>query len=168
MVCSSMKYGFDFTAANKYRSINLDLKQARFVLIDYAIAHPVPFSIEQAKCLVTKAMGAKHSNIVDELIANNLISLNNDGVIAYLYPVSCVETVHRVKLADGREFCAMCALDTLGCAATFGMPVEIHSVTKDTQESVHAQITPNGINTINPPDLLVSYYDSWAEGCINY
>ena|GEM_PF-2936655 len=134
-----MKHMFDFTAANKYRSLDPDLHRARFDLIDFAIARQKPFSVEQAKEIVAKTSHDKASTLLDELIQRNLIGLDTSEEIAYLYPVSCVETAYRVRLADTREFWAMCAIDSLGCAATFGMPVEISALTKDTNEAVYAK-----------------------------
>jgi len=163
-----MRNDLEFTAANKYRKISPELQRARFSLIDYAIANPEPFSVERGGSVIAEALGDESRELLQSMIDRNLIGLNEDGDISYLYPVSCEETSHRVRLADGREFCAMCAIDALGCAATFGMAAEINSATKDTEEDVHAFVTPGGIESITPDGLSVSYYDSWIEGSVNF
>ena len=163
-----MKNTFDFTAVNKYLNLPEAINKARFALIDYEIANHGYIPLDKAVTILMENGLSDSEKLLDELIKNNYISLGPTDEIGYLYPVSCEETDHRVKLADGREFYAMCAIDAMGCAATFGMDVEIFSYCKDTEDPVYAKITPDGISEITPANMYVSYYDSWAEGCINY
>gem|GEM_PF-5092416 len=71
-----------------------------------------------------------------DLGIKSIIGSNNEGEICYLYPLSIPGTRHRARLADGREFRTICAVDSLGCAATFGMPVEAFSFCRDTDTSL--------------------------------
>ena len=158
-----MKQSFDFTAKLRFYKERPVLRQARFALLDYAVARQRPFCVEAAAEALTLVFGSDASDLVEELIDGNQISCNADGEIAYLYPVSCEETDHRVRLADGREFWAMCAIDSLGSAATFNMDAQVLSVTKDTGEAVHAWVSPSRLERIEPEGLLVSYYDGWAK-----
>lgn len=163
-----MKHTFDFTTANKYKNLAPHINQVRFALIDYEIAHHGCIPLAKGIEIAEKAGVREGAKILEEMVSKNYISLNEMTEISCLYPVSCEETGHKVKLADGREFYAMCAVDAMGCAATFGMDVELSSYCKDTGEQVKAKITPQGITSISPDELYVSYYDSWAEGCYNY
>ena len=54
---------------------------------------------EIIQCLIDK-----DGMVVDEEAKN----------VNFIYPVSSLETNHRVTLADGREFTAMCAIDAMG------------------------------------------------------
>ena len=53
-------------------------------------------------------------DILDVLHSRDGFSADEEGNINFIYPVSALPTAHRVSLAGGREFWAMCAIDAIG------------------------------------------------------
>jgi len=147
-----MKTGFDFSKAGKYKFLSDEAKVGRFLLIDYVIENGAAVSL-------ASAAGMIGLTALDELLASHIVDLDADGNIGHLYPVSAAETGHSVTLADGRRFNTMCAIDSLGCPATFHMDCEISSFCRDTGESVYIKLTENGIIG-TAPDIFVSYVDN--------
>ena len=96
-----------------------------------------------------------------------MVVLDADGRVKFAYPVSTVATSHKVTLADGRMFYAMCAIDALGCCFTFGQPVTVESACQACGEPLHVQV--NGVNEIvaEPPGAYAVHvdldkYEDWA------
>ena len=157
-----MNNSFDFSTNGKYKKISKELSLARFSLINAVITGRKAVPMDQATLL------CGGGDIIDALLAQNIVGLDENGEIGYLYPVSAHATGHRVRLADGREFDTMCAIDSLGCSATFGMDAEIFSFCKDTGLPVSI-VVENGVMTrVNPQGMYVSYYDSWTDGSFNF
>lgn len=65
--------------------------------------------------------------LIADLVRQDGMVTNERGDVEFIYPVSAVPTRHRVRLADGREFSAMCAIDAMGATFTFGQDTEVHS-----------------------------------------
>ena len=157
-----MNSSFNFSTIGKYKKLRPELSAVRFAIIDRVIATgcPVPMNSAIDICAST--------GFVDELIAGNYLGLDENGEIGYLYPVSAYPTGHRVRLSDGREFDTMCAIDSLGCATTFGMDAEIFSFCKDTEASVKIEVRNGIMEKVLPEGMYVSYYDSWTDGSFNF
>lgn len=66
-------------------------------------------------------------DVLAELAAEDFLTLNGSGRIEAAYPFSAVPTPHRVRLANGVEVWAMCAIDALGVAAMLHQDVAITS-----------------------------------------
>jgi alkylmercury lyase len=64
-------------------------------------------------------------------------------------------TPHRLKL-EGRTLFAWCALDALLFPVLLGQPASIESPCRGTGEPVHIEVTPAGIETVEPPSAVVS------------
>jgi len=153
-----MNSTFGFSKANKYKNISGDLKAARFLLIDHVIEtkKAIPFE---------KAAEITGLDKLNELIKKNIVNLNDNNEIAYLYPVATAITGHSVRLQDGRRFDTLCAIDSLGCASTFNMDCEVFSFCKDTGASVNLKILQRKIETALPTtNLFVSYFDNVGGG----
>ncbi|NTV12566.1 MAG: hypothetical protein HGA96_01315 [Desulfobulbaceae bacterium] len=67
------------------------------------------------------------AELVSALQAKGLLVRNHGGEIAFVYPVSSLPTPHRVTLADGRSFYAMCAIDALGSSSEFAQDATVTS-----------------------------------------
>ena len=153
-----MNTTFNFSTVNKYNAISDELKKSRFILIDYVIQKKKTISFSKAIELVGQ-------NNLKELIAKDIIHTNINNDIVSLYPVATAETMHRVKLEDGRQFYTMCAIDSLGCSSTFNQDCEIFSICKDTNESVYIKISEQKIIKATPTtDLYVNYFDGVVSG----
>ena len=64
-------------------------------------------------------------------------------------------TPHRLEL-EGRTLFAWCALDSLLFPILLGWPAGIESPCRCTGESVHFEMTPAGIEAVEPPSAVVS------------
>ena len=64
-------------------------------------------------------------------------------------------TPHRLGL-EGRTLFAWCALDALVFPALLGRPASIESPCRGTGELVHIEVTPAGIEAVEPPFAVVS------------
>ena len=153
-----MNSTFNFSTKNKYNSIPDEVKKARFSLIDYVIEKKKSIPFDKAVEIVG------HDNL-NELIVKDIIHTDTNNEIISLYPVATAETIHIVKLEDGRQFNAMCAFDSLGSSSTFNQDCEVFSRCKDTNESIYLKISKQKIIRILPAsDLFVNYFDGLVEG----
>jgi alkylmercury lyase len=64
-------------------------------------------------------------------------------------------TPHRLEL-EGRTLFAWCALDALLFPDLLGRPASIESPCRGTGDPVHIEVTPAGIETVEPPSAVVS------------
>jgi alkylmercury lyase len=64
-------------------------------------------------------------------------------------------TPHRLEL-EGHTLFAWCALDALLFPVLLGRPAGIESPCRGTGEPVHIELTPGGIETVEPPSAVVS------------
>lgn len=89
------------------------------------------------------------------------------GNVNFVYPVSALPTTHRVRLADGRQFFAMCAVDALGAAFAFGQDLHVESRCAECGAPVSAAVRDGRLHELSPPDLHVLHVDlnrcrNWA------
>lgn len=94
----------------------------------------------------------------------------DDGRILFAYPISGLETAHNIKLADGRTFWSMCAIDSLGSTFTFHQDVEIDSICSQTGEKVHLVISNGRIIEHYPEEIHAIHVNleehaEWASSC---
>ncbi len=64
-------------------------------------------------------------------------------------------TPHRLEL-EGRTLFAWCALDALLFSVLLGRPASIESPCRGTGEQVHIEVTPAGIEIVEPPSAVAS------------
>ena len=100
----------------------------------------------------------------------NIFVADEEGNINFIYPVSALPTNHRVTLEDGRNFYAMCAIDSMGTAFTFKQNVHIESVCSQCGEKVVVDIKDQEIAYVEPDTLHVLHVDlnkstNWADSC---
>lgn len=110
-----------------------------------------------------------HSKI-DVLAEKRVIVLNANGDIVCAYPVSALPTHHKVRLADGKEFFAMCAVDALGAAFAFAQDIAVDSRCSRCHAPVHVVIREGSLAEFSPPGLHVLHADlnksdNWAMSC---
>ncbi|MFD4322429.1 organomercurial lyase [Streptomyces sp. NPDC058548] len=80
--------------------------------------------------------GRTAREVLAELGREDFLTLDETGQIRAGYPFSAVPTRHRVRLAEGVEAWAMCAIDALGIAAMLKTDVVISSTDPVTGEPV--------------------------------
>jgi hypothetical protein len=143
----------------------------RSALLDCLIAAqaPTPFAAAGA------ALGwppARTAAAAAGIVAQKLVVLDAEGAVVLAYPVSTSPTGHRVTLADGRTFYAMCAIDALGCHAEFGQAVHIGGSCQACGEPIQMTVGAPGEDaagafSAEPPTAYAVHvdlakYEDWA------
>ncbi len=88
-----------------------------------------------------------------------------DPAITHAYPFSNELTPHGVRLADGPEVYAMCAIDALGMPFMLKRDAEIDSACAECGEAIHIEIKDAGVARVSPPGIVV-WYAAVADGCV--
>ena len=99
------------------------------------------FDLEEDKVAVLGKLqmsGKEYKEICEKLLEEDGMVLDGTKV-NFIYPVSALPTNHKVTLADGRTFTAMCAIDAIGAAFTIHQDAEVHSVSAVSGEPVFVE-----------------------------
>jgi hypothetical protein len=137
----------------------------RIVLMERTIERGGPLNIEAAA-----RGGGLYPNapsLIDSLIAKRAVVKDEEGNLNFIYPVSALPTRHRVSLEDGRRFSAMCAIDAMGTAFTFGQDVEVESQCNECGQRIFVRIERGELAEVTPSSLRVLHvdlnrFDNWA------
>lgn len=111
---------------------------------------------------LTDRTGRSTAEVLAALHEIDAIRLSPGGDIAVAYPFSAAPTRHRVRLDNGIEVHAMCAVDALGMSAMLGMDTEIDSADATTGNPV--TITMTGGRTRWEPASAVVFIGIAAGG----
>jgi hypothetical protein len=87
------------------------------------------------------------------------------GEILAAYPFSARPTPHRLRLLNGREVFAMCAMDALGVSAMLDQPVLIHSHCIHCATPILLEVQGERLATIQPSAVVV-WYQAAAADCV--
>ena len=84
--------------------------------------------------------------------------------------LSALPTPHRVRMADGRGFYAMCAVDALGSGFEFGQDVAVVSSCSQCGMPVSVSLSGEKVAGAEPESLQVlhvalDHYGDWAASC---
>lgn len=158
---------------NKYRNLNQIQKNIRVSIMDMIIEKERPVSLDESVVFLEDKLNLKKEYIKETLklfIDKNIMVVDDDGYINFIYPVSAHTTMHRVKLADNREFNAMCAIDALGWRCTFNQDIDINSKCYVTGKEINISIRDGKVSSLNNPDLRVLHlnlekHENWASSC---
>lgn len=157
---------------NKYRNLNQIQKNIRVSIMDMIIEKERPVSLEESVVFLEDKLNLKKEYIKEtlELFIDKNIMVVDAGYINFIYPVSAHSTMHRVKLADNREFNAMCAIDAMGWRCTFNQDIDIKSRCYVTGNEINISIKDGKITSLNNPDLRVLHlnldkHENWAANC---
>lgn len=71
--------------------------------------------------------GRTAGEVLDELAAEDFLTLGADGRVRAAYPFSAAPTAHTVRFPDGTTVWSMCAIDALGVPAMLGTDAVITS-----------------------------------------
>lgn len=110
------------------------------------------------------------ARMIGELADLHIVVLGTEGEVRFAYPVSGLPTSHRVTLADGRSFSAMCAIDAMGCAFTFGQDVDVESRCHGCGEPIRLEMRDGRLAGVEPSGVYVLHVDlsvpeNWAGSC---
>jgi len=105
--------------------------------------------------------------MIETLSEKKAAIVSDDGDVDFVYPVSALPTCHKVTLADGRGFTAMCAIDAIGSAFAFEQDVQVHSKCHTCDRPVEVEVRDGEIGRHNPEETRVLHvdlakFDVWA------
>lgn len=138
-------------------------RKARMRIIDAILATGQACNIHAPTCPASPQE-------IEELMSRQAMVIDASGNINFIYPVSALPTGHRVRLADGRHFSAMCAIDAMGAAFTFRQKIAIHSECSTCHTPVHLELDTERLHHVAPTRVHVLHMDlngldNWAASC---
>lgn len=87
------------------------------------------------------------------------------GEILGAYPFSARPTAHRLRLLNGKEVYAMCAVDALGVSAMLKQPVSIYSRCAYCDEPISLEVRGETLAIAHPSSVVV-WYQAASANCI--
>lgn len=156
----------------KYRCLTDEQKAIRISIMDCIIDNGGSVNIELAKKWVKEHMESSEETIdatFKQFIDTNVMVVIDDE-ITFIFPVSGKSTNHRITLEDGRSFCAMCAIDSIGTSYTFKQPVTINSMCAATGKEIELKVDNGKVLYTNNPGMYIIHVDllkntDWANAC---
>ena len=110
---------------------------------------------------------ADTNSTIDQVLARlhdaDILRLDPAGAIAVAYPFSVHPTRHRVRILDGPDVHAMCAVDALGISPMLGAETEISSTDPLTAQPITVQVA-DGQGNWRPATAVVVVATRAAEG----
>lgn len=147
--------------------------EVRLFIIEFTINNQRPFHLEDDMEEVFKALqmeAAEYEDIISVLLQKDGMVIDEEKNVNFIYPVSALPTGHRVTLADGRCFTAMCAIDAMGSAFTLHQDTQIDSACAVCGEPIHITIKNGKVETYEPKTLHALTFplgelENWAGDC---
>lgn len=110
--------------------------------------------VEQGGSIPVAVVGAAFPDLSRDAVWDTLVTLDEEdliqvreGRVDIAYPFSAAPTAFVVRLANGRERYACCAIDALGIAPMLGQRVHIRSQCHHCQEALEFDADPDGPST---------------------
>ncbi|MFW2438462.1 MAG: organomercurial lyase [Arenicellales bacterium] len=115
--------------------------------------------------IAEQAGDERTDEILERLAADDLIVLSGDRKeITGAYPFTVEQRVHRVNI-NGRDACAMCALDALSIAPMCNASTRILSQCHVTETPVEIQMNSDKVLSAIPADVHVGIRWQSTSGC---
>lgn len=158
---------------NKYRSLDELQKGVRISIMDMIIEEGRPVNLSEVRVWVSNKLNLDDkyvNNTLEFFIEKNIMVVDDEKNINFIYPVSAIPTMHKVTLADGREFSSMCAIDALGCRCTFNQDISIKSMCCVTGNEVEISVVDDKVDYVNNDSLRILHlnldkFENWAANC---
>lgn len=153
--------------------LSTEEKKARRFLMNYTIDNGRPFNLGEMTEDIAKGIGFSKDEMTvlfGNLLNKAAIVVDEEKNVTFMYPVSALPTNHRITLADGRSFCAMCAIDGMGTAFTFKQDVTIDSKCSNCGNPIHVEIKNGELVNFTPEDMHILHVDlnknqNWSGNC---
>lgn len=157
----------------EYSRLSQIEQRVRKSLINYVVNNSIPFNInlDSLDLLdIDKISEFSVKEIIRGLVAKKILSMDGEGDINFLYPVSALPTHHRVSLGDGRSFYSMCGIDALGSTMTFNQDVHIESVCSHCGEKIVIEVKDRKLDYLSSQEIHVIHMEAaenedWAVNC---
>ena len=159
---------------NMHQKFTPRQNELRLFIMNFIVDNGRPFNLDSDRQTAMDAlnMGAEeYQEITDILQERDGMVIDEDSQdVNFIYPVSALETKHRVTLADGRSFCAMCAIDAIGSTFTFHQDTVVDSVCTDEDVPVHIELKDGKVASYSPEGLYALSFQpeevsNWAGSC---
>ncbi len=159
---------------NVHAKFDAKQNEIRLAIMEFIINEQRPFNLEKdgfaALSGIRLSTEAEFDQIVSVLREKDGMVADEEGNVNFIYPVSALPTNHQVTLADGRTYCAMCAIDAMGSTFTFHQDSEIHSVCAACGTPVHIKFHNGEIVEHSPENFyalsfVLGELANWAGSC---
>ncbi|MCE5336264.1 MAG: alkylmercury lyase family protein [Desulfobacteraceae bacterium] len=137
-------------------------------LMEYTLRTGCPFNL--SRNTPEHSGNGNIRNLAGRLIEKRAVVLDQEDNVNFIYPVSSLPTNHAVRLADGRSFHAMCAIDALGATFTFEQDTSIQSICSECGQPILVRVKGGRIAELSSPGTHVLHVDlnkvgNWATSC---
>ncbi|SFB44015.1 Alkylmercury lyase [Clostridium frigidicarnis] len=155
-------YDFDEVyRASICSKMSLKEEKLRRFFMDYIIEEKQPFELDSIdKYLDKLQLEKKEVKKLVKSIEEKEGLWQEDGFIKFVYPVSSIETNHRVRIEDGREFFAMCAIDAMGSHFTFDKNIKINSKCSECGQEIFVEINNGEVVECQPSSLNILHVNT--------
>jgi hypothetical protein len=103
---------------------------------------------------VAAPYGRSGADVLDDLAIEDFLTLDRGGQLRAIYPFSVPPTRHLVRLENGPQVWAMCAIDALGISAMTDRTVTIETTDPITEDPITVHVTRDG-STVAPAGPVV-------------
>ena len=131
----------------------------RFQIMNFIIDNGRPFNIHADADALAAGDPDRFRELFQILEDKKTMVVSTDGDVQFMYPVSAVPSKHKVTLADGRSFHAMCAIDGMGTAFTFGQDNVVESNCAECGEPVRVRVQNGEMFDADPDTTHVLHMD---------
>lgn len=153
--------------------LNDEEKALRHILMKRLIDNQCPISwkdTKENKDIIDKMSCIDIQKAIKGLCDKNVVEMDEEELIKFIYPVSGVSTPHQVTLSDDSKFHAMCAIDAMGTAFTFKKDVTIESKCSSCGDDIKVEIKNGKLINYEPETLHVIHVDleendNWSGTC---
>lgn len=157
---------------DKYRNLDNTQRKIRLTIMDMIIEKDSTITLSEAEEYLSKKFKLDSGYIKEILnffIDSNIMVVDDEN-INFIYPVSAIDTNHKVTLADSRKINAMCAIDAMGVSCTFDQDITINSNCSETGKDINIIIKDGKLDYVNNMDLRVLHINldkhaNWASSC---
>jgi hypothetical protein len=96
------------------------------------------------------------ADVLRELAAEDYLTLDTAGLPRAIYPLAAAPTRHRVRIAEGQQVWAMCAIDALGIAPMLNQVIDIDTSDPLTNDPIDIRVTPHRATSSRPGTVVVA------------
>ena len=159
---------------NMHQKFTPRQNELRLFIMNFTVDNSRPFNLDGDRKLALDALSmseAEYQEITAALMERDGMVIDQDSKdVNFIYPVSALATNHRVTLADGRSYCAMCAIDAIGSTFTFHQDTTVDSVCTGCGTPVHIELKDGKVVNHSPEELYALSFQpeevsNWAGSC---
>lgn len=156
-----------------YSRLTKQENDIRINIMKYTIDNNKAYNLEESYEEIQSRININKydlNQVIKNLIQKKALVVDENNNVNFIYPVSTLETNHKVKLEDESVFNAMCAVDAMGSSFTFKQDIEIQSKCSLCGEEIFVEIKNGEIVNLFPDSTHVLHVDlnknqNWSGNC---